>query len=104
VGAVRAARFVNDSTTLMALGWQDLSELCSMHTLSSAARAVGVARSTIWRAVRTGRLSAHKLTNGTYAIYPGELLRVFTGAPSFTRATVALAQRKAIGFPVWDVS
>ena len=42
-----------------------------MHTLSSAARAVGVARSTIWRAVRAGGLSAHKLTNGSYAIYPG---------------------------------
>jgi hypothetical protein len=75
-----------------------------MHTLSSAARAVGVARSTIWRAVRVGGLSAHKLTNGTYAIYPGELLRVFPRAPSFTRAAIAVAERKAISFPVWDVS
>jgi hypothetical protein len=77
-----------------------------MHTLSSAARAVGVARSTIWRAVRAGGLSAHKLTNGTYAIYPGELLRVVPRhlAPSLTRATIAVAERKAISFPVWDVS
>jgi hypothetical protein len=64
----------------------------------------GVARSTIWRAVRAGGLSAHKLTNGTYAIYPGELLRVFPRAPSFTRAAIAMAERKAISFPVWDVS
>jgi hypothetical protein len=75
-----------------------------MHTLSSAARAVGVAKSTIWRAVKAGGLSAHKLTNGTYAIYPGELLRVFPRAQSFTRATIAVAERKAITFPVWDVS
>ena len=74
-----------------------------MHTLSSAARAVGVARSTIWRAVKAGG-AAHKQTNGTYAIYPGELLRVFPRAPSLTRATVAVAERKAISFPVWDVS
>jgi predicted DNA-binding transcriptional regulator AlpA len=75
-----------------------------MHTLSSAARAVGVARSTIWRAVKAGGLSAHRLTNGTYAIYPGELLRAFPCPPSLTGATIALAERKAISFPVWDVS
>jgi len=72
-----------------------------MHTLSSAARAVGVARSTIWRAVKTGGLSAHKLTNGTYAIYPGELLRVF---PRAVVHQSRVAERKAISFPVWDVS
>jgi len=75
-----------------------------MHTLSSAARAVGVARFTIWRAVKAGGLSAHKLTNGTYAIYPGELLRVFPRAQSFTRVAKALTECKAISFPVWDVS
>jgi predicted site-specific integrase-resolvase len=75
-----------------------------MHTLSSAARAVGVARSTVWRAVRAGRLSAHKLTNGTYEIYAGELLRVFPRTPSFTKTTIAVAKRKAISFPEWDVS
>jgi predicted site-specific integrase-resolvase len=75
-----------------------------MHTLSSAARAVGVARSTVWRAVRAGRLSAHKLTNGTYAIYAGELLRVFPRTPSFTKTAIAVAERKAISFPEWDVS
>jgi hypothetical protein len=95
---------VNDSTTHMELGWPEPVRVMSMHTLSSAARAVGVARSTIWRAVKAGGLSAHKLTNGTYSIYPGELLRAFPRAPSLTRATIALAERKAISFPVWDVS
>jgi hypothetical protein len=32
-----------------------------MHTPTSAAKAAGVARSTIYRAIKTGRLAAHKL-------------------------------------------
>ena len=48
-----------------------------MHTLSSAAKAVGIAKSTIYRAVKTGRLPAYMLKGGTYAIYPGDLCRVF---------------------------
>ena len=72
-----------------------------MHTLSSAARATGVARSTIYRAVKAGRLSAHKLTRGTYVIYPGELLRVF---PLAFSKTVARAKLRGFGFPAWDVS
>ena len=48
-----------------------------MHKLSSAARAAGVAKSTIHRAVRPAAFSAHRLTSGTFAIYPGELRRVF---------------------------
>ena len=74
-----------------------------MHTLSSAARAAGVAKSTISRAVKAGRLSAHKLTSGTYAIYPGELLRVFPVSSSFRKA-VGVTERKGFSFPVWDVS
>ena len=72
-----------------------------MHTLSSAARAVGIAKSTIHRAVKTGRLPAHRLTNGTYAIYPGELRRAFPTAPPFKTNGV---EREALGFPIWDVS
>jgi len=74
-----------------------------MHTLSSAARATGVARSTIYRAVKAGRLSAHKLTRGTYVIYPGELLRVFPLESSCSK-TVAMAKLRGFGFPAWDVS
>ena len=44
-----------------------------MHTPSSAARAIGVAKATIYRAIKTGRLSAHKLSSGNYAIYPSEI-------------------------------
>jgi predicted site-specific integrase-resolvase len=74
-----------------------------MHTLSSAARTAGVARSTIYRAVKAGRLSTHKLARGTYVIYPGELLRAFPIEPSFSK-TVAIAKLQGFSFPAWDVS
>ena len=70
-----------------------------MHTLSSAARAVGTAKSTIYRAVKAGRLSAHRLQSGTYAIYPGDLRRAF---PSILKTQDE--EREDLGFPVWDVS
>jgi len=52
---------------------------------------------------KAGRLSAHKLTSGTYVIYPGELLRVFPLESSFSK-TVAMAKLQGFGFPAWDVS
>ena len=70
-----------------------------MHTLSSAARAVGIAKSTIYRAIKAGRLSAYKLKSGTYAIYPGELRRAF---PSIFKTQDE--EREGFGFPAWDVS
>ncbi|MGZ5812747.1 MAG: excisionase family DNA-binding protein [Xanthobacteraceae bacterium] len=71
-----------------------------MHTLSSAARAVGIAKSTIYRAVKTGRLPAYMLKGGTYAIYPGDLRRVF---PSIFEPQDE-QQSGDPGFPIWDVS
>lgn len=68
-----------------------------MHTLSSAALAVRRSKSAIYRAIKTGRLNAHKLKSGTYAIWPGELLRVFPSNSS-------KIQHKIVRFPVWDVS
>ena len=72
-----------------------------MHTLSSAARAVGTAKSTVYRAVKAGRLPAHKLSNGTYAIYPGELRRAF---PSAASVKTQGEENEAFAFPIWDVS
>jgi excisionase family DNA binding protein len=74
-----------------------------VHTLSSAAQAVGVARSTIYRAIKAGRLSAHKLINGAYVIYPGELFRVFPVEASSSR-TLTRAKLQGFSFPAWDVS
>lgn len=47
------------------------------HTLGTAAHAVGVSKSTLRRAIQTGRLSATRRDDGSYEIDPAELARVF---------------------------
>jgi excisionase family DNA binding protein len=74
----------------------------AMHTPSSAARATGVTKSTIYRAIKTGRLPAHQLHNGKYAIYPADLRCVFPSAPPVPRAA-GVASPNSASFPVWDV-
>jgi hypothetical protein len=46
-------------------------------TLSDAANAAGVAKSTIWRAIKSGRLSASRSVVGSYQVDAAELFRVF---------------------------
>ena len=48
-----------------------------MFTLGEAAREVGMAKSAISRAIKTGRLSATRQEDGSYAIDPAELFRVY---------------------------
>ena len=74
-----------------------------MHTPRSAARAAGVTKSAIYRAIRSGRLSACKLRGGNYAIYPAELRRAF---PSAAQASAGVTEQGAptFLFPAWDVS
>ena len=74
-----------------------------MHTPRSAARAAGVTKATIYRAIRSGQLPACKLRGGTYAIYHAELRRAF---PSAAQASASATERSAgpLLFPVWDVS
>ena len=73
-----------------------------MHTPTTAARATGLAKSTIYRAIKAGRLPAHKLDGGTYAIYPAELCRAFPSAPSPSRAA-SVVSTNTLSFPRWDV-
>ncbi len=47
------------------------------YTLGTAAKATGKAKSTILRAVKSGVISATKAHEGSYAIEPSELHRVF---------------------------
>ena len=47
------------------------------HTLGTAAEAAGVSKSTIYRAVKAGRLSAARNDDGEYQIDPAELHRVY---------------------------
>ena len=47
------------------------------YTLREAAAEAGCSRSTIHRAIKSGRLSARRGEDGSYAIDPAELARVF---------------------------
>ena len=47
------------------------------HTLGTAARATGLSKSTIHRAVKAGRISAGRSDTGDYVIDPAQLHRVF---------------------------
>jgi excisionase family DNA binding protein len=49
----------------------------AMLSLSEAANAAGIAKSTIWRAIKAGRISASKTGTGNYQVDPAELFRVF---------------------------
>jgi hypothetical protein len=53
----------------------------TMLSLSEAATAAGIAKSTIWRAIKTGRISATRTYTGTYEVDPAELFRVFPARP-----------------------
>jgi excisionase family DNA binding protein len=76
----------------------------AMHTPHSAARAVGVTKSAIYGAIKSGRLHACKLIGGRYAIYPAELLRAFPLAAQQARANAPGQSSGTLTFPVWDVS
>src|SRR5215213_4495234 len=52
-----------------------------MFTLGTAAKAAGVSKSTIHRAIKSGRMSARTKDGSGYQIDPAELFRVFP-APS----------------------
>ena len=50
----------------------------NMLSLSDAANAAGVAKSTIWRAIKSGRISASRTVTGSYQVDAAELFRVFS--------------------------
>ena len=52
------------------------------YTLGTAAKATGKSKPTIQRAIKSGRISAKKNENGTYAIDPAELHRVYPAVTS----------------------
>lgn len=51
------------------------------YTLKEAAKATGKSKTTIHRALKSGKVSATKTENGTYSIEPAELHRVFPPVP-----------------------
>ncbi len=50
-------------------------------TLLEAAEQAGTSKVDVWRAIREGRLPAHRTDDGGYAIEPAELFRVFETKP-----------------------
>ena len=58
------------------------------YTLSQAAEATGKNKATIQRAIKSGKISAHKNSSGTYEIDPAELHRVFEATAQHPNATM----------------
>ena len=56
------------------------------YTLGEAAKAVGKSKTTLHRAIKSGKISAGRSLDGSYIIDPAELHRVFPSAPSVTGA------------------
>ncbi|WP_310622445.1 MerR family transcriptional regulator [Flexibacterium corallicola] len=53
-----------------------------MLSLGQAAKEAGIAKSTLSRAIKEGKVSAEKLQNGSYKIDPAELFRAFPAKQS----------------------
>jgi DNA-directed RNA polymerase specialized sigma54-like protein len=62
------------------------------HTLSSAASATGKSKSTIYRAVKNGKISAFRNENGDFEIDPSELHRVFPPVSHESEITQQMTQ------------
>ena len=82
--SLRASARPSLSARLAALPWNEKQRGDkSMLTLADAANAAGVAKSTIWRAIKSGRLSASRSVVGTYQVDAAELFRVFPAMPTY---------------------
>ena len=64
-----------------------------MLPLGQAARMTGTSKTTLTRAIKTGRLSAARQHDGSYRIDPSELSRVYTVTPETGTATGDVAHR-----------
>ena len=67
-----------------------------MLSLIEAARVSGQSKSTIWRAVNSGRLSATRTYAGDYQIDPAELHRVFSLETGEGHTTAVSVKRDAM--------
>ena len=60
-----------------------------MHTLGTAAKAAGLNKSTVLRAIKSGKISATKNEHGEWQIDPAELHRVYPPVADAPRRTSA---------------
>lgn len=65
-------------------------------TLSQAAKALGKSKSTLNRAIKTGRLSATRNEDGTFSINPAELYRAFPEPSQNVRQERPLEQERTV--------
>lgn len=56
--------------------------------LASAAAATGVAKSSVFRAIKAGRISAQRDDNGRWSVEPAELFKIFPPLPPAQPATL----------------
>lgn len=63
-----------------------------MFSMAEAARQTGVSKATIHRAIKSGKLSAQRQDDGSYAISPAELFRAY---PSMKRGETVPARQSA---------
>jgi hypothetical protein len=66
-------------------------------TISEAAKWTGKDRSTLFKAIKAGRISAKKDEDGQWWIDPAELERVYPPARNFTRERTGQIQQQALG-------
>ena len=57
--------------------------------MGTAAKAAGISKATVHRAIKDGRISATRLDDGSYSIEPCELHRIFPPVSAEPPATVA---------------
>lgn len=69
-------------------------------SLGTAAKMAGTSKTSINRAIKSGKLSATRRDDGSYEIDPAELARVYTVTPDTGTAPVTLAQ--SVTAPVTD--
>ena len=71
------------------------------YSIGEAAKAVGISKSTLSRAIKNGRISAIRLDDGSYSIEPVELHRVYKPVPCATGfATGAKPKNDALRNPL----
>ena len=68
-----------------------------MHTLGTAAKATGLNKSTVLRAIRSGKISAVKDEHGEWQIDPAELHRVYPPVADAPRRTSAMQRHATLG-------
>ena len=68
-----------------------------MHTLTTAAKAIGLNRSTVLRAIKSGKISAAKDEHGEWQIDPAELHRVYPPVAEAPGPTSAEQQPATVG-------